>query len=351
MKKPRPGYIHAMIAALLFGASTPAAKILLKEDSPWLLAGLLYLGSGIGLFIVRFLQRQKNSARSETSIHGSDWRWLIGATCFGGILAPVLLLSGLSRMDAGSASLFLNFEGVLTALLAWMVFNENFDRRILTGMAMVLGGGLILSWPSFSGQTDILGIGFIVSACLAWAIDNNLTKKISAYDALQIAMIKGLAAGATNTSLAILIFRPSLVPVQVVLGCFVGFLGYGVSLYSFVLALRTIGASRTGAYFSLAPFVGSGIALLIGDTNFSWQLLGASILMGFGVWLHLTENHDHEHVHEFQEHDHQHFHDEHHLHDHIPGDPQSEPHSHRHRHEKLVHTHRHFPDTHHNHQH
>jgi drug/metabolite transporter (DMT)-like permease len=237
MRSQRPGYVYAVAAAVLFGASAPAAKWLLGEESPWLLAGLLYLGSGLGLLVVWAFRKYLNPDRDEPAVHGHDWLWLSGAIFFGGVLAPVLLMLGLSRNDAATTSLLLNLEGVFTALLAWLVFKENFDKRIILGMGAILAGSMLLSWSGFSSDGDAVGIIFVVSACLSWGIDNNLTKKIAASDALQIAMTKGLVAGGVNTCLAIAISRPNLMPTQLAFAGIVGFFGYGISLLCFVLAL------------------------------------------------------------------------------------------------------------------
>lgn len=351
MTGQRPGYVYAIAAAILFGASTPAAKWLLKGASPWLLAGVLYLGSGLGLLLVRIFNSRAKSTPLEAPIRGRDWLWLMGATLFGGILAPVLLMTGLARSDAATTSLLLNLEGVFTALLAWFVFKENFDKRIMFGMGAIFAGSMLLSWDGFSVGGGFSGILFVVAACLSWGIDNNFTKKIAAGDALLISMTKGLVAGVVNTTVAVYVTQLTLVPTQIVLAGVLGFFGYGVSLLCFVLALRAIGAARTGAYFSLAPFVGAALALLMGETSLSWQLAGAAALMGVGVWLHLTERHEHEHVHDMEEHEHRHVHDEHHQHEHGLREPVGEPHVHRHWHERLVHTHPHFPDPHHTHSH
>ncbi len=310
----RSGYVYAILAAVLFGASTPAAKWLLNDASPWLLAGILYLGSGIGLLMIYVIKNISHAPRVEAPLKGSDWSWLAGSIIFGGILAPVLLLFGLESTEAGGASLLLNLEGVATALLAWFVFKENFDRRIMIGMIAILVGSMILSWTNSFQLSNLHGPLMIAAACMAWGIDNNLTKKISASDALQISMIKGLIAGTTNTLLAIKFGAIDIAMSTVIIGGLVGFLGYGLSLYAFVLSLRQIGAARTGAYFSLAPFIGAFIAVLAGSQEISIQLVLASLIMGYGVWLHLSENHEHAHTHEEMKHEHSHVHDVHHQH-------------------------------------
>ena len=345
------GVTFAIGAAMLFGASTPLAKILLSTAEPFQLAGLLYLGSGVGLLIWRWLSRSLRKSH-EASLMIRDLPWLTGAIVSGGIVGPVLLLSGLRHTPASSASLLLNLEGVLTAMLAWFVFKENFDRRIAFGMAAIALGGLLLSWsgrPEFGG---LLGPLAIVAACLAWAIDNNLTRKISGNDPVQIAAAKGVVAGIVNLSIAAAVGSSAWLGLLTIGGAaLVGFLGYGVSLTLFVFALRHIGTARTGAYFSLAPFVGAALSIILLHDALTIYFIAAAILMGIGVWLHITERHEHEHVHEALSHEHMHFHDEHHQHEHDSGVVLAEPHSHAHLHEKLIHSHRHYPDIHHRHTH
>ncbi|VTU01446.1 membrane protein : Transporter of the DMT superfamily OS=Janthinobacterium sp. (strain Marseille) GN=cnrT PE=4 SV=1: EamA: EamA [Gemmataceae bacterium] len=348
----RGGVVYALAAAALFGASTPFAKVLVGQVDPVLLAGLLYLGSGCGLFAWdRLWLRRKGHRPSEASLRRADVPWLAGAVLFGGVVAPVLLMTGLAATPASTASLLLNMEGVLTALLAWFVFRENFDRRIALGMAAITAGGVLLSWEGGSEVGIPLGAFAVAGACLAWAIDNNLTRKVSAGDPMQIAAIKGLVAGTVNVGVALV--RGAEVPdFWTVAACgIVGLAGYGVSLTLFVLALRNLGTARTGAYFSVAPFVGAVISLaLLGDRPTVTFFLAAA-LMGVGVWLHLTERHEHEHEHEAMSHDHTHVHDEHHQHEHGPDDPPGEPHSHQHDHSPMRHSHPHYPDIHHRHRH
>ncbi|MCE9564304.1 MAG: EamA family transporter [Planctomycetes bacterium] len=352
-KRPpvRGGVVYALAAAALFGASTPFAKVLVAQVDPVLLvAGLLYLGSGCGLLAGdRLWVRRKGHGPSEASLRRADVPWLAGAVLFGGVVAPVLLMTGLAATPASTASLLLNREGVLTALLAWFVFRENFDRRIALGMVAITAGGVLLSWEGGSEVGIPLGALSVAGACLAWAIDNNLTRKVSAGDPMQIAAIKGLVAGNVNVGIALA--RGAEVPdFWTVAACgIVGLAGYGVSLTLFVLALRNLGTARSGAYFSVAPFVGAVISLaLLGDRPTVAFFLAAA-LMGVGVWLHLTERHEHEH--EDMSHDHSHVHDEHHQHEHGPDDPPGEPHSHPHDHLPMRHSHPNYPDIHHRHEH
>lgn len=260
MKLNDSGIPAALAAAVLFGAGTPLAKLLLEHAGPWLLAALLYLGSGLGLWLLRQVRQSPT-----TQLARGDWLWLAGAVATGGVAGPVLLMTGLTAMPASGAALLLNAEGVFTALLAWFVFKENFDRRIALGMIAIVAGAVVLSWPA-EGTVEFASLWpalAVLGACLAWAIDNNLTRKVALSDASWIAMVKGLAAGATNLVVAVSLGAawPGAAPV---LGAaLVGFFSYGTSLTLFVVALRHLGTARTGAYFSGAPFFGALMALAL----------------------------------------------------------------------------------------
>jgi len=341
----QPGVLATLGAALLFGAGTPFAKALLDSVDPWMLAGLLYLGSGIGLTAYRLFVRAPRVplARAEAL-------WLAGAVLAGGVVGPVLLMFGLTSMPASGASLLLNAEGVFTSLLAWFAFKENFDRRILLGMAAIVLGAITVSWPGearFAGWWPALAV---LGACLAWGVDNNLTRKVSLSDATWIAAVKGLVSGVVNLALASMLGASLPELPGMASAMLVGLLAYGVSLTLFVAGLRHLGTARTGAYFSVAPFFGAVLAVLMGEP-LSIQLLVAGALMAVGTWLHLTERHEHMHSHEIMMHDHEHVHDIHHQHDHDVPVPPGTRHSHPHVHGALTHTHSHFPDAHHRHSH
>ena len=341
----QPGILSALFSALLFGASTPFAKLFLGDLSPWLIAGLLYLGSGVGLLVVRRIR----SMPAVRLAHGQI-AWLGGAVLLGGMVAPVLLMWGLARMPASGASLLLNAEAVFTALLAWFVFRENFDRRIALGIMLIVAGAVVLSWPGEARIDAVVPALAVLGACLAWSLDNNLTRKVALADATYIAMMKGLVAGTVNILLA-LAAGASLPGLPVVLGAAVlGLFGYGVSLVLFIRALRQLGTARTGAYFSTAPFAGALVAIAMGEP-FTAAMAVASLLMAAGVWLHLTERHEHLHRHEVLEHLHEHEHDAHHEHGHEGHVAPGTRHTHWHRHAPLTHTHPHYPDSHHRHDH
>lgn len=341
------GAAIALVSALLFGLSAPAAKILVGTVDPWVLAGLLYSGAGGGLFVWRLFA----GTTSEAKLARADLPWLAGAVVSGGIVAPVLLMTGLARIDASPASLLLTLEGVFTALLAWFVFRENFDRRIALGMLAIVAGALALNWAPVETRIDPWGAGAIALACLAWAIDNNLTRKISLADPVQIAAIKGAIAG--PIALAIGLAAGGVFPGAgaTLAALATGFLGYGASLVLFILALRHLGTARAGAYFSTAPFVGALVSVPMLGEPVTAGLLVAGALMGLGVWLHLSERHEHAHEHPELAHEHRHSHDEHHDHPHAPGIDPREPHSHFHVHRPLRHAHGHAPDSHHRHTH
>jgi len=341
----RRAIAFALLSAALFGASTPLAKILLGSTSPLLLAGLLYLGAGIGLGAWLAVRR------GFRPVAGGDLPWLAGAVIAGGIAGPALLMFGLARTDGATASLLLNLEAVLTAVIAWVAFRENVDRRVFAGMVAIVAGGVILSFETIPASESFKGQIFIAAACLAWALDNNLTRRISGGDAATLACIKGLVAGSVNLGLALAQGAHLPAPGFVAIAGVVGLLGYGVSLALFIVALRDLGTARTAAYFSVAPFFGAGLALLLLAETPGLAFWTAAALMALGVWLHISERHRHAHLHEPLAHDHEHVHDEHHRHEHsFPWDGK-EPHSHAHQHGPLAHTHPHHPDLHHRHRH
>jgi drug/metabolite transporter (DMT)-like permease len=341
--------VAALTAALLFGASTPFAKLLVGDVPPILLAGLLYLGSGLGLWLMRLL---RDRGFVPPRLPACDWFWFLGTIASGGVLGPLLLMYGLTRTTAVGASLLLNLEAVFTALLAWIVFRENADRRVILGMSFIVAGGAILTWsPGAMAPGAGRGAAAIAAAGLCWGLDNNLTRKVAAADAIFIAATKGLVAGVTNCALALALGaslpRLGLIGAAMTLGL----VGYGMSLVLFVVALRGLGSARTSAYFSTAPFLGAAVAVIVLHEPAALVFWLSALLMAAGVWLHLNEQHEHDHSHEALTHAHPHVHDAHHQHAHDVAWDGTEPHSHPHAHQPIRHRHRHFPDLHHHHRH
>lgn len=338
--------LWAIGAALLFGLTTPIAKVL--QLPPFELAGLLYLGAGAGLCAIRWIRDRR---WAPSGLRRQDLKWLSGSIFFGGIVAPVCLMIGLSRATAATASLLLNFESLFTALLAWFAFKEHAGRRVVVGMLSVFAGGIVLS--GLVGGTEVAGsgAGWIVLACLGWALDNNLTRPISGSDALFIAAAKGLVAGTVNFAIALLTGSVVTSATLVAGALSLGLIGYGLSLVLFILSLRGLGAARTGAYFATAPFIGAAFAFAVLREPLTANLLLGGVLMLIGVVLHVTEEHSHEHEHEALTHAHAHVHDEHHQHEHDFPWPAGKAHAHEHTHPPIRHRHPHYPDLHHQHTH
>jgi drug/metabolite transporter (DMT)-like permease len=339
----------ALLSALLFGVTTPLAKQLLFGANPLLIAGLLYAGSGLGVTVLMLIQ---DRGRFTLGLTRPDRPWLVATIAAGGVCAPALLMFGLSHADAAAASLLLNLEAVFTAVMAWIFFQEATSRRIVLGFTLIFVGSMLLVWPERlgSGQSR-LALAAIAAACLCWAIDNNLTRKISGGDARGIAALKGLAAGFTNIALATAMHASAPSASMLWATLLLGFLGYGISLVLFIFSLRNLGTARTGAYFATAPFIGSALSIALYGQSVGALFWAATGCMALGVWLHLTENHEHDHTHEPVVHSHAHSHDAHHQHEHSPGNDPGEPHIHEHHHEALRHRHPHFPDIHHQHTH
>lgn len=343
----------ALIAAALFGAATPLAKALLGSVDPFMLAGLFYLGSGAGLGLgIAWRSLMSPGSRPSTGhrISKGELPWLLGAIATGGVAGPALLMLGLSSTPAATSSLLLNLEGVLTAVIAWAIFRENVDVQVFLGMVAIVAGGIILSWHPGSTRIPV-GALLIVGACLCWAIDNNLTRKVAANDAMVIACLKGLVAGPVNLAIALVAGASLPSAGTAAAAMLTGLAGYGVSLVLFVVALRHLGTARTGAYFSVAPLFGVMLSLVIWPALPDLSFSAAALLMALGIWLHVRERHEHRHTHERLEHTHRHRHDEHHRHEHDFPYSGDEPHTHPHVHLPVTHSHAHFPDIHHRHRH
>lgn len=287
-----PGISFGLGTALLFGGTTPLTKLLLNDVQPWMLAGLLFLGGGLGLLplyvIRRWLLRRPTGSVDRLPpdrLEKGDWGWLAASILVGGVIAPVLLTLGLVSTTAAAASLLLNFECVFTALLAWTLFGERWQWQVFVGMMAIVAGGIVLSHTNSAGIGLTWGALLILATCFHWALDSNFTTKVAKKDPIQVAMLKGGIAGIVNVAIALLLGQPlpTLPILCSVLG--VGFLTSGLTLVCFVMALRHLGASRAGAYFALSPFAGAAVSALLLKEDLNDSLAIAAILMATGAAL------------------------------------------------------------------
>lgn len=344
------GALAGLTAALLFGASAPVAKLLLPALHPLLLAGLLYLGAGLALLVVGLVRPRARAAR-EAPLSRADHGLLAAITVLGGIVAPVLMLIGLTRVSGVAGALLLNLEGPATVVLAVLIFREHLGAHGLGAVACVIAGGALLAWSPGELRVDVWGVLAIAGACLAWGVDNNLTQRLSLRD--PVAIVRGKALGAAACTLTAAIVQGGAWPPVATVGAalVLGSVSYGVSILLDVYALRILGAAREAAFFATAPFMGAVLAVPLLGEGLGRAELGAAVLMAGGVLLLLRERHAHVHTHDPLEHDHVHVHDAHHTHDHDHDGPVIEPHAHPHRHAPITHDHPHLPDLHHRHRH
>lgn len=291
-----PGIGFGISTALLFGGTTPLAKLFLNDVQPWMLAGLLFLGGGLGLlpiYVLRNVIRNQLSRQQAGSadrlqhncLQKRDWGWLAASILVGGVVAPVLLTLGLVHTTAATASLLLNFECVFTALLAWTLFGERWQWQVFVGMMAIVAGGIVLAHANNAGVGLTWGALLILGTCFHWALDSNFTSKVATKDPIQVAMLKGGVAGVINVAIALLLGQPlpALTILCSVLG--VGFLTSGLTLVCFVMALRHLGASRAGAYFALSPFAGATVSALLLREDLNASLAIAAVLMASGAGL------------------------------------------------------------------
>lgn len=339
------GGLLALLAAALFGLSTPLVQGFGAGVGPFSTAALLYGGAALVAAVMR------RPATREAQLRRGDLPRLVAMASMGAVVGPVALAWGLQRTSGSSASLMLTLEAVFTALLAWRWYGETLDRRVIAAVALLLVGGVVLVLEQgLVGQVQLLGLLAVTVATVAWGIDNTLSKGVADRDPGQVVLVKAVL-GTLATVLMGWLWNepvPGLGPALALLA--VGATGYGLSLRFYLLAQRAFGAARTGSVFAFAPFIGALGAFVLGDRSGSWLMGVGGLLMVCGVVLHLAERHEHAHVHESLEHEHAHTHDDgHHTHTHdvMP----SGSHSHWHHHASGEHTHPHVPDAHHGHSH
>src|SRR5659263_19965 len=350
-KGNKSSLIYIIISASLFGISLPLAKLLVNNIAPVVLAGLLYLGAFAGLSLYSLVKKIRtiDLAKKAVSLERKDLPWLAGAVLTGGIIGPISMMIGLTFISGLSASLLLNLEGIATAMIAVFFFKENAGKRLWLALVSMTMAGIFLTWDSSQGKFNITGPLLIIFAMICWGIDNNLTRNISDKDPIQIAKIKGFAAGIISLLLALILGMKIPLDLTVAFALLLGSFSYGISLVFFIKALEGLGSSRTGAFFSFAPFIGAIASLIILREWIEWVMLPATVLMIIGVWLIVTERHSHLHIHRTKTHTHSHNHSNMHQHEHYR--KFHEAHIHEHTHLELSHVHVHWPDTQHRHEH
>lgn len=355
MTTPRDGRIVGALcgigAAVLFGVTVPLAKLLLPRSSPVVLAGLLYVGAGVTLMVATMGRRLLGRAPAghETPLRAEDALSMLTIVVSGGIVGPILMLYGLQRLSGVTTALLLNLEAPFTIALAVVAFGEHLGKRETAAAALIIVGAASLGWNPTAARFDAIGVCALVGACLSWAIDNNLTQRLSLRDPVALVRLKALGAGSATLAIAAALGQtlPGAGTIAAVM--LIGGAGYGLSIVLDAYALRWIGAAREAAYFATAPFIGALAAVpLLGDHIGAFDLAAAAV-MAVGVALLLRERHGHVHEHEALEHEHLHVHDAHHQHEHVG--PLVEPHAHPHRHAPLQHDHPHVSDLHHRHRH
>ncbi|MHB0998318.1 MAG: DMT family transporter [Armatimonadota bacterium] len=342
--------IYAITAAVLFGISAPIAKLLLGQVDPVPLAGLLYLGSGVGLLILNIaLGLTDRHVQREARLTRRDMSRVFVATLAGGVAAPIVLMYSLRYTPAATASLLLTFEGVATVIIARIVYKEPIGRLLWIAMACITTASVLLSVNNNAAWGISLGALGVLAACILWGVDNNLTNTVSAKNPVTIVIIKGLGAGVFSLALAVSIGSPIPQLSPALLTMALGFFTYGLSIVLFIRAMRDLGAARASAYFGTAPFIGSALSFVIFRTTPSLQFLVGAVILIAGTILLSKEEHDHEHIHSDLVHEHKHIHDEHHQHSDNEGRHNAI--SHQHTHKNLRHRHKHTPDIHHRHEH
>lgn len=343
------GIYAALLSAILFGMSPVACKAIVGDMSPFLLAGLLYLGSGLGL-AGAVLRHPNQALEALRSLSRRQWGNFAGAIAAGGVTAPLFLAYGIRFGTATEVSLLLNFEAVATTLVAWIVFHEHIGRRVWIGKALIIGASILVV---FSGgesiRLSLTGLS-VLSACILWGVDNNLTRELESLPASLLACVKGLSAGIFNLLLSFFLFDSHFSAIQVSGSLLIGALSYGASLVLFIQALRAIGSARTSTWFASGPFIGTLLSVILLGERPPMEYWLAALVMLSGMFFLYGERHLHLHQHEELAHTHSHRHDEHHRHEHMTEEDE-EVHDHFHVHKPIAHSHVHWPDIHHRHSH
>jgi len=347
--KATPAILMAILAAALYGISSPISKLLLKKIPPPFMAALLYLGAGFGMLIVHFVNVCSKKAPTEAKITNKELPFVIGMIILD-IAAPIFLMVGLTMAPAENASLLNNFEIVATALIALFLFKESIGKRMWLAILFITLSTIILSVNDLRSLSFSVGSIFVVAACICWGFENNCTRMLSIKNPLQIVIVKGLGSGFGSLVISLVLKEYSKNLLYISLALFLGFIAYGLSIYFYIKAQRELGAARTSTYYATAPFIGVLISWLILKEIITFSFLLAFFIMIIGAYYAVSENHGHSHNHEEMTHEHKHNHEDgHHNHKHI--NKITGEHCHVHAHEAMCHSHLHTPDLHHRHSH
>jgi drug/metabolite transporter (DMT)-like permease len=336
------------MAAVCYGISSPVSKIMLENIPPIFMASLLYLGAGLGMGFVVLVNNTKGKSQTEARLSKNDLPYIIGMIALD-IAAPILLMSGLLLSSPASVSLLNNFEIVATSLIALIVFKEMVGKRMWLSIILITIATILLSFEDIKAFSFSFGSLLVLGACVSWGFENNCTRMLSLKNPLEIVVLKGFGSGTGSLIIAVLTKAYSLSIAYILFALLLGFFAYGLSVYFYILAQRSLGASRTSAYYAFAPFIGVILSFVFFREALTVSFGAALVVMAVGTYFAVSERHIHSHIHEPIEHEHRHNHkDGHHNHQH---ENMEQEHSHLHTHERLEHKHLHTPDLHHNHTH
>lgn len=281
--------LYAILAALFYGFSTPLSKILVSHMSPYLLSSLLYFGAGVGMLLVILISHLHKKQKIVNEFTQKDLKYIILMIILD-IVAPILLMIGLSTTNASTASLLNNFEIVFTGIIAMIFFKEVVGKRMWIAIGLIVLAGALLTFEDFTGFHVSIGALFVLGASLSWGLENNCTRMLSKRNSLHVVVIKGFGSGLGSLIIALALNQTSTLWYYVIFALLLGFFSYGLSLYFYISAQSHLGAARTSAYYAIAPFVGAGFAFVVLRDPLSIIFGIAFVVMIFGTYLAIKEN-------------------------------------------------------------
>lgn len=349
MKNKKFAIFMAILAASLFGISSPISKLLLVEIPPTLMSSLLYLGAGVGMLAINYIKGISKIEKIEAQMTKKEMPYILGMVILD-IAAPICLMLGLTMTTSANASLLNNFEIVATSIIALLIFKEAIGKRMWISISLITLSSIILSFEDVGSFTFSIGSIFVLMACLCWGFENNCTRMLSLKDPLQIVVVKGFGSGFGSLIIALVLKQHSTNLLYIAMALLLGFVAYGLSIYFYIMAQRELGAARTSAYYAIAPFIGVLLSIIIFSQQITISFIIALVIMIIAAFFAGVEHHKHIHIHEEITHEHRHNHIDNH-HNHVHEYRIESEHSHVHTHEKAEHIHKHTPDMHHAHPH